>query len=84
MRFFILTLCVLFPLSNAAACEGFNNALGALEHAVKQTAVKSEFRTTGKQTPPIAAINRAIDELEAAIEKDRAAKKAQKPAQPRL
>ena len=74
MRFFILTLCLFLPLSTAQACDGFNNALGALEHAVKQN---KPIKTTSAKAPPIAAINRAIDNLEIAIEKDRRAKAAQ-------
>ncbi|MEM7651331.1 MAG: hypothetical protein AAF204_04530 [Pseudomonadota bacterium] len=77
MRFFILTFILLAsPLSAHAACEGFNNALGALEHAVKKPAMTAQ--SSPKAVPPMAAINQAIDELELAIEKDRRLKRAEK------
>ncbi|MCB9982822.1 MAG: hypothetical protein H6861_03975 [Rhodospirillales bacterium] len=73
MRFLFLTLLILIPLNANAACGGYNNAMGALEAAIADTRrpvlqppLKYRDRNDG---PPLSAINAAIDDLEAAIEK---------------
>ena len=69
MRFALFTLAFLtaFP---AAACEGYNNAMNALEAAIADAKPK----TTYSQTPPIASINHSLDQLEKAIAENKAKK----------
>ncbi len=68
MRFFILIVFLsIIPFSAHAACEGYNNAMNALESAITQKNNKPVGRK--KDVPPMASINAAIDDLEAAIKK---------------
>jgi len=76
MKYFVLFLLFLLPVSPTLACEGFNNGMEALESAIKQT---SKPAKTYASTPPIDSINRSIDKLEKAIEQDRRKKLAQTP-----
>lgn len=74
MRFALFTLILLtaFP---AAACEGYNNAMNALESAIADAKPK----TTYAQTPPIASINHSLDQLEKAIAENKAKKQESAP-----
>ena len=74
MRFFLFAILLsVIPLSAHAACEGYNNAMNALEAAIAesyrpkmQPPLKYRDRDDG---PPIAAIDAAINDLETAIQK---------------
>ena len=65
MRFFICLIAIFFA-TPALGCEGYSNAISALETAIEQSSPKSKRKETG---PPIASINSAIEDLEAAIKK---------------
>ncbi len=64
----------MFSALPALACEGYNNALGALEDAIKQS---SQTTKTSRGAPPMASINAAIDDLEEAIAAHNRAKTTQ-------
>ena len=66
MRFpvFLLALILCFS-APAFACEGYKNAMSALEYAIEKSA--SSATPSSPKTPPIAAINHEIGKLEKAI-----------------
>ena len=70
MKYLITSLAFILFSTPVLACEGYNNAMGALENAIQHSAATTAS-TKSTNPAPIAAINESIDELEAAIKKHR-------------
>ena len=57
-------MILVFSVVSAQACEGFNNAMSALESTLQAPPKKTQ---SAKAVPPMASINAALDELEEAV-----------------